>query len=62
MKYRNDLRGNPHIMVYVPDDYSNKQVGVTTSEHGYFIEGGPDQPYTAAVIYRSGIAPASDEK
>lgn len=56
MRYRRDRPGNPHIMVYLPDDYSNEILGaISPSDRVIFVEGGPDEPYTAAVIYRDGL-------
>lgn len=56
MRYRRERPGNPHIMVYLPDDYSNEILGgISSSDRVIFVEGGPDAPYTAAVVYRDGI-------
>lgn len=54
MRFRRTLKGTPHIMVYLPDEYSNTTIGVASERgpNGFFIEGGADHPYTAAVIYR----------
>jgi hypothetical protein len=55
-RYRPGRPGNPHIMVYLPDDYSNDILGsIDSRDRVMFVEGGPNEPYTAAVIYREGI-------
>lgn len=53
-RYSSTSKGIPHIMVYLPDEYNNTTIGIESlrGTNGFFIEGGPDQPYTAAVIYR----------
>jgi hypothetical protein len=47
--------GSPHIMIYLPDSYTNEMAGGLSSAEGVlFVEGGPEAPYVAAVIRRPG--------
>ncbi len=62
MMYGKDHSGNPHIMLYFPDTYTNDMIGgLSWKDQVLFIEGGVEQPYTAAVIYGPGIDPVYTE-
>jgi hypothetical protein len=52
MTFGSGASGPPHVMVYLPDDYSNQDVGgFPYSERVVFVEGGADEPFVAANIY-----------
>ena len=52
MKFDADHHGPAHIMIYVPDSYSNDTIGgFPYKEKFVIVEGGSDEPYTAANIY-----------
>ena len=47
----------PHVMVYLPDDYRNETLGgFGYRERFVMVEGGPEQPFVAANIYRPDMA------
>jgi hypothetical protein len=52
MTFGNGHQGPAHIMIYLPDNYSNDTVGGFPFKDLFLIvEGGPDQPFVAANIY-----------
>ena len=45
----------PHVMVYLPDHYTNETMGgLSYGDKLTFVEGGPDGPYVAAMIMQPG--------
>lgn len=57
-----DFPGPPHVMFYVPDDYTREMSGdLGWQDQVVYHEGGPDAPYTALMIIRDGIDPVDKE-
>lgn len=53
----------PHVMVYLPDHYPNETLGGQAyTDRIVFVEGGPQCPYVAAMIYQpgNGLEPKTD--
>ena len=54
--------GPPHVMIYLPDDYTREMSGnLSWGDQVLYHEGGPEQPYTALMIMREGIDPIHED-
>ena len=52
MTFGGGQRGPAHVMIYLPDDYTNDMIGgFSFKERFVIVEGGPDQPFVAANVY-----------
>ena len=60
MTFSDGSAGPPHVMIYLPDSYTNEMLGgLPYGDRVAIVEGAPDEPFVAANIYMmdKGIEP-----